>query len=244
MQGNGFIPVKLFKDKAACTIIKDGRQRTTEHFEVKENATSEFSAKAFEQGYQRLFKSYIRDNCISCVACKPARIPVHDLRLSANQRDLIKRNADISVHIEFTPDIKQHFPLYIGHFNERYKKSSSSEVIRFITNPHKIQTIIRSHEVMEFRDKDNRLVGASLYDRSADSLSGNKYYYDTALSKQRSLGIYMLLVLAEYCKSQNLNYLYLGSVTPHDQTAFSYKTRFRPLEIMNPDGTWQKLQIP
>lgn len=241
MRGKNFIPVKLFRDTAACTVISDGRQRTTEHFHVKKPATPEFNAKAFEQGYQRISKSYMRDNCISCVACKSARIPVHDFRLSANQRDLIKKNADLSVHIEPVPDIRQHFPLYIGHFNERYKNRSSSEVIRFIANPMYIQTVIKAHEVMEFRDKDNRLVGASLYDRSADSLSGNKYYYDTDLSRERSLGIYMLLILAEYCKSQNLEYLYLGSVTPDDKTAFSYKTRFKPLEIMNGDGTWQRM---
>ena len=59
-------------------------------------------------------------------------------------------------------------------------------------------------------------------------------YIDTELNG-RSLGTYMVLRLIERCRDLGLPYLYLGYWIAGGRK-MSYKTRFRPLEALGPDG--------
>ena len=63
--------------------------------------------------------------------------------------------------------------------------------------------------IVEFRDPDDRMVGACLADRLGDGLSAVYSFFAPGLEK-RSLGTYAILWLIERAQSLGLPYVYLG----------------------------------
>lgn len=228
-------------NETACTIIP-GRARLTESFQNKGHITIGFNASAFAQGYQRLSRTYERDHCASCLACKPSRVLVQEFAMSGRQSKIMKNNADIIMTSGITkPNIDEHFPLFTDYY-VRHKNHAVKSFLEYIQIPENLEKFITSQDLMEFRHKnDNRLTGALIYDGGRRSLSGTQYYYDREESRRRSLGTFMILSFIQHAHAKGMDYVYLGSVTPDDKTAFSYKTQFRPLEIMGRDGRWHML---
>ena len=92
--------------------------------------------------------------------------------------------------------------------------------------------------VIEFREPDDRLVGACLTDRLGDGLSAVYSYFAPELDK-RSLGTYAILWLVRRAREMNLPYVYLGYWVPQSRK-MAYKARFRPSEILQ-GGVWREL---
>jgi arginyl-tRNA--protein-N-Asp/Glu arginylyltransferase len=92
--------------------------------------------------------------------------------------------------------------------------------------------------MIEFRDPEDRLVGACLADRLGDGMSAVYSFFTPELAK-RSLGTFAILWLIERARAQNLPYVYLGYWVPESRK-MAYKARFRPSEILS-GGTWRML---
>ena len=92
--------------------------------------------------------------------------------------------------------------------------------------------------IIEFRDAEETLVAVMLADRQADALSAVYSLFDPDLDKY-SLGTYMVLWLVQQAIDRGLPHVYLGYWIK-ESPKMSYKTRFRPLEALTPDG-WQAL---
>ena len=91
---------------------------------------------------------------------------------------------------------------------------------------------------MEFREPDDRLVGACLTDRLGDGLSAVYSFFDPDLLR-RSLGSYSVLWLIERARRLEMPYVYLGYWVA-DSRKMAYKSRFRPSEILS-GGIWREL---
>jgi len=92
--------------------------------------------------------------------------------------------------------------------------------------------------IVEFRDPDDRLVGACLTDRLGDGLSAVYSFFAPELER-RSLGIYAILWLIDRARFHALPYVYLGYWVPESRK-MAYKARFGPSEILA-GGTWRML---
>ena len=92
--------------------------------------------------------------------------------------------------------------------------------------------------IVEFRDPDDRLLGACLTDRLGDGLSAVYSFFIPGVEK-RSLGTYTILWLIERARTLGLPYVYLGYWVSESRK-MSYKARFRPSEILVA-GTWRTL---
>jgi arginine-tRNA-protein transferase len=92
--------------------------------------------------------------------------------------------------------------------------------------------------VLEFRDHDDRLIGAMLTDRLGDGLSAVYSFFAPGLER-RSLGTHAVLWLIEQARETNLPYVYLGYWVPESRK-MAYKARFRPAEVLA-GGTWRIL---
>ena len=88
--------------------------------------------------------------------------------------------------------------------------------------------------MVEFRGDGGRLVAACLFDRLENGLSAVYSFFDPDLGR-RSLGTYMVLWLIETARAAGLPYVYLGYWI-RDAPKMAYKSRFRPLEALGPDG--------
>ena len=84
-----------------------------------------------------------------------------------------------------------------------------------------------------------RLVGVSITDRGASSLSAVYCCYDPELAKL-SLGTYAILKQVELCRRWGMKHLYLGLYVA-DNAHMRYKARFRPHERLV-DGRWTEFR--
>jgi arginine-tRNA-protein transferase len=223
-----------------CNIIPGRVQR--EELLIRDAPLSpEFNAAAYAQGYLRTGKSFRRDHCDACQACKPARMLLDEFNYSASQRLVMKKNHDITYNV--TRDIvpSEHIHLFKQYFNERHARHSSPMTIAAMNDNRILHTMLSLYGVVEFRDSRRRLVGGVLYDWASDALVASHTYYDTSLSKTRSLGTYMLLTLAEHARRFDMKYIYLGNLTT-EPSKLAYKARFQPLEVMDRNGVWTPLK--
>jgi arginine-tRNA-protein transferase len=92
--------------------------------------------------------------------------------------------------------------------------------------------------IVEFRDPDDRLVGACLTDRLGDGLSAVYSYFGPGMER-RSIGTFTILWLIERARAQGLPYVYLGYWVAESRK-MAYKARFRPSEILS-GGVWRML---
>ena len=95
--------------------------------------------------------------------------------------------------------------------------------------------------LIEFHDPAHRLVGVLLADWLADGLSAVYSFFDPG-SRRRGLGNFMVLWLIERARRDGLPHVYLGYWIA-ESPKMSYKTRFRPIEALGPEG-WRRLERP
>ena len=89
--------------------------------------------------------------------------------------------------------------------------------------------------ILEFRDAQDRLLGACLTDWLADGLSAVYSFFDTDEDK-RSLGTFAVLWQIAQAESLGLAYVYLGYWIAQSPK-MTYKAQFKPHQLLR-DGQW------
>jgi arginine-tRNA-protein transferase len=93
--------------------------------------------------------------------------------------------------------------------------------------------------IVEFRDRQERLLGACLTDRLGDGLSA-VYSFFSPDADERSLGTQAILYLIEHVIELGLPHVYLGYWV-EESRKMAYKAKFRPSEILR-NGQWRPLE--
>ena len=188
-------------------------------------------------GFRRSHNIAYAPVCPSCTACVPIRIPVARFEPGRNLRRIARDNAAVTGFEAAARATAEQFQLF-----QRYQQSRHSEGdmagmsfydYRAMVEDTPIETMI-----VEFRDPDERLIGACLTDRLGDGLSAVYSYFAPGLDK-RSLGTYAILWLIERARQLGLPHVYLGYWVPESRK-MAYKARFTPTEILS-RGTWRTL---
>src|SRR4030095_3551267 len=82
-----------------------------------------------------------------------------------------------------------------------------------------------------------RLIGVGYVDSLPPGLSAIYFYYDPQ-ERHRSLGTYNVLAIIAAARERQLPYVYLGYYV-EGCASREYKARFRPNEVLRPDGSWR-----
>jgi arginine-tRNA-protein transferase len=103
------------------------------------------------------------------------------------------------------------------------------------------QSPVRS-QVIEYRTPPRfgqigELVGACLTDQQSDGMSMIYSFYDTEIEGRSGLGNFIIMDHIMRTKAAGLPYVYLGYWV-NGAARMQYKTRYRPLERLGPDG-WE-----
>ncbi len=83
----------------------------------------------------------------------------------------------------------------------------------------------------------SRLVAVAYVDALPEALSAIYCYYDPT-EGARSLGTFNILSLLASARERGLPHVYLGYYVAGCQS-MEYKRKFRPNEVLRPDGTWE-----
>ena len=188
-------------------------------------------------GFRRSHNIAYAPVCPGCQACVPIRVVSEDFTPDRTQRRILRANADLTVSEMPARATAEQFTLF-----QRYQKNRHADgdmaAMGYFDYRAMIEDTPISTGLLEFRDAQDRLLGACLTDWLADGLSAVYSFFDTDEEK-RSLGTFAVLWLIGRARSLGLPYVYLGYWVPESRK-MAYKARFRPSEILI-SGAWHRL---
>jgi arginine-tRNA-protein transferase len=186
-----------------------------------------------DAGFRRSGLMLYQPVCIGCRECQQIRVPTHSFMPSKAQRRSIRRNADLKVEVIEPTPTREKFELYqryVMNWHRHEKPSTWEEYSDFLYQypSTSIEFIYRL---------EGAVIAAGLCDVCEVSLSSVYFYFEPQWSS-RSLGTFGALVEIDWAASHNIPHYYLGYLV-RDCSAMSYKTNFRPYELLGMDGTWR-----
>jgi len=188
-------------------------------------------------GFRRSHHLAYRPACPGCSACVPVRVDVARFEVSRSTRRLRQINADLTAETVGATATIDHYRMFVRYQRARHADSDMAAMgfgdYRAMVEDSPVDT-----EIIAFRDGTSRPVAACLVDLLDDGLSAVYSFYEVD-EPQRSLGTFMVLSLIDRARALGLPYVYLGYWIAESRK-MAYKTRFRPLEGLGPDG-WRPL---
>ncbi len=188
-------------------------------------------------GFRRSHNIAYAPVCPGCQACVPIRVVSEDFTPDRTQRRILRANADLTISEMPARATAEQFTLF-----QRYQKNRHADGDMAAMGYYDYRAMIEdtpiSTGILEFRDAQDRLLGACLTDWLADGLSAVYSFFDTDEDK-RSLGTFAVLWLIGRARSLGLPYVYLGYWVPESRK-MAYKARFKPSEILI-SGAWHRL---
>lgn len=193
-----------------------------------------------EEGWRRSGMTIYQPACAFCTACRSLRLPVGELRPDRTMRRLMRRNADLAVRL--TPVIidEERYDLYQRYITRRHDGMMSGSRREF--------ELFLGQSPVETWELEMRLGGRLVSVGTIDCVPGGwscvYCYYDPDEPK-RSLGTFNILAAARWCGQRcaagREARLYLGYWVEGSKT-MAYKARFRPHEVLHPDGHWRRAE--
>jgi arginine-tRNA-protein transferase len=188
-------------------------------------------------GFRRSHNIAYAPVCPGCSACVPIRVPVAEFQPDRTLRRIARANAGVDGFEVPARASAEQFQLFQRYQQARHHDGDMSTMsfydYRAMVEDTPIETFL-----VEFREADDRLIGACLTDRLGDGLSAVYSFFAPGIEK-RSLGTYTILWLIERARARGLPYVYLGYWVPESRK-MAYKARFRPSEILI-GGNWREL---
>ncbi|MGB8365638.1 MAG: arginyltransferase [Rhizomicrobium sp.] len=195
-------------------------------------------------GFRRSQMIAYRPACEGCAACVSVRIAAEDFRPSRSQRRVVRRNADL-IRCETPPEAtREQFALLRAYLDSRHAGGGMSDMGLFDYVAMVEETPVETH-LVEYRQPEagserGRILACALSDVLRDGLSMVYSFFHPG-EEARSLGTHMILDHVAAALARNLPYVYLGYwIGGSDK--MDYKSRFRPLEALGPDG-WARIEI-
>jgi leucyl-tRNA---protein transferase len=225
--------LRFFAPSARCEYLPDETARL-EYLHVDRMTAAEYSVW-LEEGWRRFGHVVFRPACPSCRKCQSLRVPVDAFRPRRTQRRVWHANGGaVRLRIgapESTPAkrlLYERFHRY-QHVAKGWPAPDADGVDAFTGNP------FPTEEWCYFVDE--RLVAVGYVDVLPDGLSAIYFFHDPE-ERHRSLGTFNVLSVIDSARQRGLPWVYLGYYV-EGCGSVEYKARFRPNEVLHPDGTWQ-----
>ncbi|MBO6633423.1 arginyltransferase [Parvibaculum sp.] len=195
-----------------------------------------------QAGFRRSQNIAYRPACDGCQACISVRVTVDDFRPRRTFRRILARNADLRASLAPPAATGEQYDLLRRYLDERHAEGGMADMSQLDYVAMVEDTTIATR-VLEYRlpgsiETPGTLIAGALTDTLDDGLSMVYSFYDPT-ETARSLGTFMVLDHIERARMLGLPYVYLGYWVEGSRK-MAYKTRFRPLEALTPEG-WRKL---
>ena len=175
----------------------------TPYKSINQNTFQDLIEKGFRRSGQYIYKP----NCKSCTACIPIRLPVQKFLFSKTQKRIYKKYSFFKVREAPLTFKQKHFDLYLKYQNKRHSFINKEQNNLDDYNDFLIKSNVKS-KLIEFWDGDLLKI-VSIVDIVSDGISAVYTFYDPDDDKA-SYGTYSIIWLINWCKAQQLKYIYLG----------------------------------
>ncbi len=188
-------------------------------------------------GFRRSHNFAYRPACSDCAACVPVRVQVDAFKPGPSLRRVVRLNSALRIDDRPPVATEEQYAVFTRYLSSRHDDGEMAGMsfadYRTMVCDTRLDT-----RLTEFREPDGRLAAACLTDWLEDGPSAVYSFFAPDLAR-RSLGTYMVLWLIEAARRRGRPHVYLGYWIA-DSGKMSYKTRFRPIEGLGPEG-WQPL---
>jgi arginine-tRNA-protein transferase len=186
--------------------------------------------------FRRLGPVFYRPACSGCDACRMIRVPVAAFSPSRAQRRCLRRNLDVRVETGTPLPTPEKHALYRRYLEARHDGQMDGSLIEFETFLYTSRL-----ETLEFRYfAGDALLGVGIADVEPQALSAVYCYFEPA-QHARSLGVLNVLTLIEEARRRGAAFVYLGYYVA-GCAKMSYKTAYRPHELLGPDGRFTRAE--
>jgi arginine-tRNA-protein transferase len=192
-------------------------------------------------GFRRSQNIAYRPACERCSACVSARIPTTDYEFSRSERRTLTRNAGLRRHVVEAEATLEQFELLRRYLACRHPGGGMADMVWPDYIAMVEDTAVRTH-LVEYREISQDkgpgdLIACALVDQLADGLSLVYSFFDPSRTKV-SLGSFVILDHVRRARRAGLPFVYLGYWVEGSHK-MDYKARFRPLELLRPNG-WKR----
>jgi arginine-tRNA-protein transferase len=195
----------------------------------------EFADRLLAEGNRRTGEFVYSTHCPRCHACEPIRIDCTEFQFSKNHKRVLSRgNSRYRQQIGALVADEARVELFNKHRLLRGLATQDKEIDLDEYHWGFVRSCFQSFE-LAYVDHLGKLVCLSVCDRGRQSMSAVYTYFDPELQRE-SLGTYAILRQVEYCRQENLRYLYLGYYVRNSEH-MKYKARFLPHERLV-HGRW------
>lgn len=223
-----------------CSYLPDQRS-SMEYVFVAQASASEYQDRLL-RGWRRFGRAFFHPVCKSCKRCLSLRVPVSSFRADRSQRRAVKANGDIRVVIS-KPEVSDEKLRLYDRFHEYQSldkgwpehgpKDPVEYVESFVDNP------FPTEEWQYFLG--DQLIGVGYVDVLPAAMSAIYFFYDPE-TKDRSLGTFNVLKVIGSAAERGIPHVYLGYCVEGCRS-LEYKSRFRPNEVLQTDGSWKPYLI-
>jgi len=220
-----------------------GRQERKVFTELNGPHAGELNDALGRIGFRRSQSVAYRPSCAGCTACVSVRVVASDFVANATQRKLIKRHSDLEVSACRPWATDEQFQLLRRYLSQRHPGGGMAGMDESDYADMVEHSPVNSF-IVEYREpaadgRQGRLVGACLTDQQADGLSMIYSFFDSDVEGRPGLGNFIIMDHILRARAADLPYVYLGYWVK-GSARMEYKTRYRPLEVLGPQG-WSLL---
>lgn len=200
-------------------------------------------ALALLAGWRRFGHTLFRPRCRGCLACLSLRVDVPAFRPDRSQVRCRRANEpDVALRIGHPRLTRENLDLYARFQASRAESHGWSDrdedpasfADSFVHNPFPTE---------EWRyELAGRLVGLGYVDPLPVGLSAIYFVHDPDRHR-RGLGTWNVLSLIDEAARRGLPHVYLGYYVAGCRS-LAYKARFRPHQLLAPDGSWTTPDAP
>lgn len=229
---------------APCPYLPDRTERKM-FTELTGDHANELNDALGRIGFRRSQNVAYRPSCEGCKACISVRVLTDLFKPNATQRKILRRNDDLVATACKPWSTSEQYDLMRRYLSQRHPDGGMNEMDDVDFADMIEQTTVTSY-IIEYRlpshDRDGNpsprageLVGACLTDQQSDGLSMIYSFYNPELTDRNSLGSYIILDHINRAARAGLEYVYLGYWVK-GSARMQYKTRYKPMEMLGPDG--------
>ncbi len=194
-------------------------------------------------GFRRSKNVAYRPSCQGCNACVSVRVVAQEFAANSSQKRTLKQHGDLIVEARAPWATEEQYALLGRYLSARHPSGGmadmSEEDFAGMVEHSPVESCVVEYREPNADGTPGRLVGACLTDRQADGLSMIYSFFETGPEARKGLGNFIILDHIIRGARAGLPFVYLGYwIEGSDR--MNYKTRFRPIERLGPDG-WARM---